>query len=103
MLVSSTVKSRYNGFQGTRENCPLLPKSVIAKMTMVDCSLRKKPQKIHQFRTTKAAKSCSSISFAVFHLVQLFISTKYSELLHYSPQPHIDVKAISSKDGDCIL
>ena len=31
-----TVKSRYNGFQGTGENHPLLPKSVIAKMTMVD-------------------------------------------------------------------
>ena len=32
----NTVKSRYNGFQGTGENNPLLPKSVIAKMTMVD-------------------------------------------------------------------
>ena len=32
----NTVKSRYNGFQGTGENHPLLPKSVIAKMTMVD-------------------------------------------------------------------
>ena len=31
-----TVKSRYNGFQGTEVNHPLLAKSVIAKMTMVD-------------------------------------------------------------------
>ena len=31
-----TVKLRYNGFPGTDENHPLLPKSVIAKMTMVD-------------------------------------------------------------------
>ena len=32
----TTVKSRYNGFQGTEENHPLLAKSVIAKITMVD-------------------------------------------------------------------
>ena len=43
--VSNTVKSRYNGFQGTEENHPLLPKSVIAKITMVDEFLREKKTK----------------------------------------------------------
>ena len=33
---TSTVKSRYNGFQGTERNHPLLPKSVIAKTTIVE-------------------------------------------------------------------
>ena len=42
---NSTVESRYNGFQGTGENHPLLPKSVIAKMTMVDDFLREKKTK----------------------------------------------------------
>ena len=41
----STVKSRYNGFLGTGENHPLLPKSVIAKMTMIHEFLRKKKTK----------------------------------------------------------
>ena len=43
--IVNTVKSRYNGLQGTRENYSLLSKSVIAKMTMEDHSLKKKQTK----------------------------------------------------------
>ena len=60
-----TVKSRYNRFQGTGDNYPLLPKPVIAKMTMVDFFLREKNnQKDPSFSSTKATKSYSFISFA---------------------------------------
>ena len=42
IFLKNTVQSRSNEFQGTRENYPLLPKSVIAKMTTVNYFFRKK-------------------------------------------------------------
>ena len=89
----NTVKSRHNGFQGTGENHPLLPKSVIAKMIMADYF------QSHKTRKVVLLYFLCSLSYMTTDCNLLF----KQNIENYSFTAYINAMAIISKDSDWIL